>query len=198
VSAIGEAVRASGRRLPGWWLDALVHQLKQEGPDRVLLHLSRLCERCQDPEADKKLRYLATRRELMGVTDLSASWLAHWLGHGGERKPAHVNPMLARHSAVCNERWTEAWQEAQNHSQQQHTLGRHSQATPRLTQLVVSTLLLLLRFRPPTSPSAISSSRPKAALSSSPPATLPGSSRPSLSHPWKRIPACRPKPVAKN
>lgn len=30
-----------------------------------------------------------------------------------------------------------------------------------------------------------------------PAATLPGSSRPSAFHPWKRIPACRPKLVAK-
>jgi len=65
VSAIGEAVRASGRRLPSRWLDWVLHRLKHEGPDRVLTHLSRLSERCQDQELDKKLRHLATRRDLM-------------------------------------------------------------------------------------------------------------------------------------
>ncbi len=65
VNAIGEAVRASGRRLPQHWLDGVLHRLKHQGPDRILTHLSRLGERCQDPELDKKLRYLATRRDLM-------------------------------------------------------------------------------------------------------------------------------------
>lgn len=77
VSAIGEAVRASGRRLPRRWLDGVLHRLKHEGPDRVLTHLHRLGERCQDPELDKKLRYLSTRRDLM-------QYPAYRLGHGGE------------------------------------------------------------------------------------------------------------------
>jgi len=75
VSAIGEAVRASRRRLPGTWLDGVLHRLKHEGPERVLKHLSRLAERCQDQELDKKLRYLSTRQALMQYpTYQQAGW----------------------------------------------------------------------------------------------------------------------------
>jgi hypothetical protein len=214
VSAIGELVRASGYRLPKKWLDGVLHRLKQEGPDRILKHLSRLCERCKDPEADKKLRYLSTRREMMQYpTFQQAGWpigsgtvecankvvmQMRLKGPGMRWEPAHVNPMLALRTAVCNEQWSRAWSQVQTHFQHQHLLQRQRRATPRLTQLVASTLLLLLRFRPPPPRSAVSSPPPKVARPSSPPVTLPDSSRPSSSHPWKRTPACRPKLLAKN
>src|SRR6266536_4345496 len=65
VSAIGEGVRQAGYHLPKQWLDGVLHRLKHQGPDRVLRHLSRLCERCRDPEMEKKWRYLCTRQDLM-------------------------------------------------------------------------------------------------------------------------------------
>lgn len=39
--------------------------------------------------------------------------------------------------------------------------------------------------------------RPALVAVPEPPATLPGSCRPSALHPWKRAPACRPKVIAK-
>jgi hypothetical protein len=213
VSAIGEAVRASGRRLPSRWLEGVLHRLKHEGPDRVLKHLSCLCERCQDPQMHKKLQYLSTRRQLMqypryqqagwpigsGMVESANKLLmqTRLKGPGMRWAPSHVNPMLALRTAVCNERWAEAWQEIQKQQLHQRTLQQQSRATPRLTQLVGSTLLFLIRFRPLPPRPVSSSAQPPAARSSSPPATLPGSSRPSPSHPWKRFPACRPRLSAK-
>jgi transposase len=117
VSAIGEMVRARGYRLPKQWLDGVWHRLKHEGPDRILKHLSRLCERCKDPEADKKLRYLSTRREMMDYpTFQQAGWpigsgtvecankvvmQMRLKGPGMRWAPAHVNPLLALRTAVC-------------------------------------------------------------------------------------------------
>lgn len=209
VSAIGEAVRASGRRLPSTWLDGVLHRLKHEGPARVLKHLSRLAERCQDPELDKKLRYLSTRQDLMQYpTYQQAGWplgsgmveCANKLvmqtrlkGPGMRWAPAHVNPMLALRTAVCNERWSESWQEMVTHHRHQRTLRFQQRATPRLQQVLSSSLLLLLQFRPPTPKPA-----PTPPVPLAPAATLPGSSRPSPHHVWKRTPACRPKLVAKN
>jgi len=209
VSAIGEAVRASGRRLPSTWLDGVLHRLKHEGPDRVLVHLNRLGERCRDSEVDKKLRYLATRHDLMQYpTYQQAGWpigsgmveCANKLvmqtrlkGPGMRWAPTHVNPMLALRTAVCNERWAEAWQEIVTHRRHQRTMRFQQRATPRLQQGISSLLLLLLQLRPPTPKAA-----PKPAVPLAPAATLPGSSRPSAHHPWKRTPACRPKLVAKN
>lgn len=208
VSAIGEAVRASGRRLPRHWLERMLHRLKHEGPERVLTHLGRLCERCRDPELDKKLRYLAARRDLMQYPSYQqAEWpigsgmvesanklvmQSRLKGPGMRWAPMHVNPMLALRTAVCNERWAEAWQAVVAHRRHQQTMRLQHRATPRLQQLVSSLLLLLLQFRPPTPKPA-----PKPSVPLAPAATLPGSSRPSAHHPWKRTPACHPKLVAK-
>lgn len=75
VSAIGEGVRQAGYHLPKQWLDGVLHRLKHQGPDRVLRHLSRLCERCHDPEMEKKWRYLSTRQHLMQYpTYQAAGW----------------------------------------------------------------------------------------------------------------------------
>jgi hypothetical protein len=214
VSALGEGARAHGYHLPKKWLDGVLHRLKHEGPDRVLKHLSWLCERCRDPEMDKKLRYLSSRQEMMqyslfqqtgwpigsGMVE-SANKVVMQMrlkGPGMRWEPSHVNPMLALRGAVCNERWEEAW--LATHKQQEHLrlLRYQTLATPRLAHLIASTFLLLSRLRPPSPPPVVSSPPQKAPPPSSPPATLPGSSRPSSSHPWKRGPACYPKPVAKN
>jgi hypothetical protein len=111
----------------------------------------------------------------------------HWI-------PAHVNPMLALHSAPCRERWKEAWQEGGAEGQMQRQSQRTLQASGRLQAQLSSLLLLLVRCRllpsppaPPTSPAP----RP-----TEPAATLPGSFRPSAHHPWKRRPACRPTSLA--
>lgn len=113
-------------------------------------------------------------------------------GPGMRWAPAHVNPMLALRTAVCNERWAEAWQEIGTHRRCQRTMRFQQRATPRLQQIVSSWLLLLFQFRPPTPKPA-----PKPSVPLAPAATLPGSSHPSAHHPWKRTPACRPKLVAK-
>jgi hypothetical protein len=101
--------------------------------------------------------------------------------------------MLALRTAVCSERWEEAWQDiiAEQHAQR-HT-KRQQVATTRFQSLVSTFLLLLLRLHPPTPKPT-----PPVPKLTQPAATLPGSSRPSAHHPWKRALACRPKLVAKN
>jgi len=113
-------------------------------------------------------------------------------GAGMHWEPSHVNPMLTLRTAVCNERWEETWQEISREQRRQLTLQRQRVATPRLHQMISSLMLLLLQLRPPTPKPVPLSPRPVA-----PAPTLPGSSRPSPHHIWKRTPACRPKPLAK-
>jgi hypothetical protein len=190
VSGIGERVRASGRHLPRNWLEGVLHRLKHEGLDRVLLHLSRLGQRCQDQELDKKLRYLVTRRDLMQYplyqqagwpigsgTVESANKLVmqtRLKGAGMRWAPEHVNPMLALRTAVCNQRWAEAWQEIVSQDRHHRTERFEHRASVRLQHLVSSWMLLLLQFRPSTSKPI-----PKPPVSLAPAATLPGPSRPS-------------------
>jgi hypothetical protein len=126
----------------------------------------------------------------------------HW-----ERK--NVNPMLALRNAVCNERWQEMWQKAYR----QYSLQEASLRTARIEQRAEARRAKseASRVQSPASPASPNSPSqpasedkplqpasqkisPPVSQSPSPPAaTLPGSSRPSAHHPWKRGPACRPK-----
>jgi hypothetical protein len=134
VHEIGEAVRATGRHLPARWLQGVLHRLKHDGPDRVLKHVQWLAERINDPEVQKKERYLSSRREQMDYpTFQRAGWpigsgivesgnkvvmQARLKGAGMHWKPENVNPVLALRMALYNERWQENWQ-AQWKTQQQ-------------------------------------------------------------------------------
>ena len=113
-------------------------------------------------------------------------------GAGMHWEPTHVNPMLALRTAVCNERWEEAWQDTLDEQRAQVKSKRLRQAEARVQAQLASFVILLLRFHPPTPKPLL-----PAPLLPQPASTLPRSSRPSAHHPWKRTPACRPKPSAK-
>ena len=87
----------------------------------------------------------------------------------------------------------EAWQDKSLEHHAQVSAKRQHVATTRSQSQLASLLLLLLRFLPPSPKPA-----PLSPTLAQPAATLPGSSRPSAHHPWKRSPACRPKLTAKN
>ena len=107
-----------------------------------------------------------------------------------ERK--NVNPLLALRNAVCNERWQETWQTASQQRldllaqhRHQRTLQQHQAKQEALKQDLVEVSPSVL---PPPAP----------LFPPDPPAMLPGTSRPSEHHPWKRGPACAPRPFAKS
>lgn len=143
------------------------------------------------------------------VSHLSRRRMAQWVRHGREGQqsgdantaqrgsrcgsaPTHVNPMLALRTALCNDRWDEAWQQVRIMQRQRRLSRRLQRASARRMALMSVLLLALVRVRPDLA-------LPFASLPrhSPPPATLPGSSRPSPHHPWKRLPACRPTLAAK-
>lgn len=189
VGAIGEAVRQAGHRLPDWWLEAVLHRLKHQGPERVLKHLSRLSQRWSDPEVRKKLQYLSARRSQMQYPIYqSAGWPigsgmvesanklvveARLKGAGMHWKRENVNAMLLLRNAVCNDRWKETWQVRMKQEQQRrqrqrahHRQLREEQALARLLRL----WLPIFPSRPAlheTEPSCLSSQGP-APISSAP------------------------------
>jgi hypothetical protein len=113
-------------------------------------------------------------------------------GAGMHWEPTPVNPMLALRTAACRERGEEAWQDIHKEHHAQVSVKRQDVAATRAQSQLASVLLLLLRFLPPSPKPA-----PPSPILAQPAATLPGSSRPSAHHPWKRSPACRPKLIAK-
>jgi hypothetical protein len=100
--------------------------------------------------------------------------------------------MLALRTAVWSERWHEAWQDTSLEHLTQVSTKRQQVAVTRLQSQLASWLLLLLRLLPPAPKPT-----PRAPRPAPPAAPLPGSSRPSAYHPWKRSPACRRKLIAK-
>lgn len=205
-----EALQQAGVALPKRAFDRSLHILKHRGPGLLLRWYDRLPAAYKELESvQRQIQYFRKRVLLMqypqyqrdgwplgsGMVE-SANKLvvqARLKGAGMHWAPIHVNPMLALRTAVCSERWQEAWQDtiveqhAQQHSKRQHL------ATTRFQSLLSTFLLFLLRFCPPPPKPAPSVPKP-----TQPAATLPGSSRPSAHHPWKRGLACRPKPVATN
>jgi len=179
VNEIGEAVRATGRHLPPDWLQGVLHRLKHDGPDRVLQHIHWLVEHIKDPEAQKKERYLSTRREQMDYpTFQQAGWpigsgmvesghkvvmQARLKGAGMHWKPTTVNPMLALRLALCNDRWQENWQAQWKIQQQAKEQRRWSKQQERVKQRQehAHTLRLLVAPPPPPKPDVVPLIKPK-------------------------------------
>lgn len=204
---IAEAYEMRGHPLPTGWVQEQCHDLKHHGPSAVLERLSALP---LSEAHEEHLHYLEKRDTFMDYPAYrAAGWpigsgmvesgnkvvmQARLKGAGMRWEPTHVNPMLALRTAICSDRWDEAWHETANERRSQLATKRQLLATARFESLISSLMLLLLRFRPPLP----RPSSPPSPLVSVPAATLPGSCRPSASHPWKRSPACRPKLPAKN
>lgn len=205
-----EALQQAGMKLPPNAFDRCLHILKRRGPGPLVRCYDRLPANYKELEVvQKQMQYFGKRLSLMQYPDSQRDgWpigsgmvesankvvvQARLKGAGMHWAPKHVNPMLALRTAVCSERWEEAWQDSVTEQQRQRQSQRKLQATARMQSQLSSMLLLLLPLRPPTPKSATPSAPPVA----EPAATLPGSSRPSAHHPWKRMPACRPKDIAK-
>jgi hypothetical protein len=209
VSLLIQAVQQAGMDLPPDLLERVVHRLKHRGPHGLLRLLERLPPPVAEREGVREQRgYWSKRVSLMqypayqqegwpigsGMVESANKVVvqARLKGAGRHWERRHVNPMLALRNAVCHERWSEAWQDIVTERQHQRQGQRQQRAIMRWQQFMASWLRLLLQIRPPTPTPA-----PKPLLPAAPAATLPGSSRPSAHHPWKRFPTCHPKPLAK-
>ncbi len=200
LSEIAELVRSAGTALPADWLAEQLHHLKHEGPTQMLKQIRSLRE--QHPhleELDKKVSYLEKREAQMQYpTYQAAGWpissgmvesankqvvQVRLKGPGMHWAPSHVNPMLALRTAVCNDRWDEAWQEMTDSRRTvriQVRFDRQQQRCAALLRLMqVQVLLLRLRTRTSTTPK-------KKPVPASPSPGLPSPRRPASDHPWRR------------
>jgi hypothetical protein len=212
INLLIEALQHTGVVLPEDALERSLQVLKYRGPGLLLRWCDRLPAALTEQEAvGKQLTYLRKRVALMQYpTYQQQGWpigsgmvesankvvvQARLKGAGMHWEPTHVNPMLTLRTAACSERWDEGWQDLlqEHHTQRARTRQQHVSA--RVESSLSS--LMLLRFRPPTSSPTPRPTLPAAPRRVEPAATLPGSSRPSPQHIWKRTPACRPKLGAK-
>jgi hypothetical protein len=215
VGLLIEAFKQAEVPLPERALERSLHILKHRGPGLLL----RWCERLPAAvktmeEVHKQLNYLRKREALMqypvyqqqgwpigsGMVESAnqAVVQSRLKGAGMHWAPTHVNPMLALRTAECSQRWTEAWREGGKERRTQRAVQRQKRERARFQPVLSSVMLLLLQFLPPSPKPIPASVPPLASCQAQPAATLPGSSRPSAHHPWKRGLACRPKLSAKN
>jgi hypothetical protein len=215
ISLLLQRLEQAGMSLPADLLPRLLHHLKHQGPPALLRLANRLPVHLSELEGVREhLGYLRKREALMHYPEFrkhgwpigsgsveSANKLvveARLKGAGMHWERKNVNPLLALRNGVCNERWSEMWQTGQHHlgeQQQQHRTARAKLRRERA--LTLSNPLLLTSPSLPPQPTI---QPPPPSLPSAPPssaATLPGSSRPSAHHPWKRGPACSPTRFAK-
>jgi hypothetical protein len=210
VNEIGQAVQAAGGRLPATWLEAVLHRLKHQGPERVLKHLSWLAARYPSPLIQEKLAYLHKREAHMQYpTYQQAGWPigsgsvesankvvveARLKGAGMRWERHNVNRMLVLRNAVCNRRWHETWQAASRQRQQSRQQRRGARIQARYEQALTRLLALWLWFRPLT-PRPVVEPPPRSvsSLAATPAETPRGSRRPAANHPWRRPLVVRPK-----
>ncbi len=203
INAIGQAVQAAGGRLPGKWLEGLLHRLKHQGPARVLKHLAWLAARYPDPLIREKLAYLQKRQAHMQYPRYQAAgWPigsgsvesanklvleARLKGAGMRWERENVNPMLVLRNAVCNRRWNETWAAALTQRQAQRASQRQADSQQRLTRafwtLVCCGARLSRLAHPP-----VGATEPAAAASPQPPVRRLGAGY-SWHQPFLRRPA---------
>lgn len=202
-----EALRSGGHVFPPRMLERCLHVLKHRGPGALVRMADRLPEREITQEAvHEHVTYLCKRLSLMqyplfrragwpigsGMVERANKLVveARLKGSGMRWKRTNVNPMLALRNGVCNERWQETWHTASQQRRDGLVQRRHQRRAQRpeakpeaLKQNAVEPPLPMLPLAPRFPPD--------------PPAMIPGTSRPTAHHPWKRGPACTPRQFAK-
>lgn len=188
VHAAGHAAFAEGC---GAWCDAQIGVLKRGDPVEVLVELARLGDTLgpDDPAhvtVTQSLTYLAKRIDQIqyaaftqlgypigsGIVESANRSVvqARLKGAGMHWAVSSVNPLLALRSAICSDRWAEAWPAIAAHRRNAHRLRRITRHQQRVACL---------------------QSDPQQPKPPRPPRMVNG--RPTKEHPYKRYPAVNPR-----
>jgi hypothetical protein len=179
------------------WLDAQCHELKHGSAHAVLGALARLpVAEAPDPHAAAEqraasLQYLTKRLDQLQYATFqqlgypigsgcleSANKLvveARLKGSGMHWARAHVNPPVALRTALCSNRWAEAWNQITAHQRRQRHQRRRDRQQAR-------------HPAPPPVTTPLGRAHPPRALRTPPPVRSPRvvNGRPTADHPWRR------------
>ncbi|WP_149404830.1 ISKra4 family transposase, partial [Dictyobacter arantiisoli] len=148
VAAMGDALTHAGHRLPPQALSRSLHLLKHRGPGFLLNRLTHFQASPQALDAlEEPLSYLRKRENMMdypryqregwpigsGMVESANKTVmqARLKGAGMHWEARHVNPMLALRTAVCSDRWSEAWDQQNSHRLHQRKQSRCEKASHR-------------------------------------------------------------------
>lgn len=219
LNDIATLVSHAGTHLPEKWREEQLHELKHQGPEKVLEEVNRLLK--DHPHVDdlaRSVNYLQKRQEMMqypqfrqqgwpigsgSVESANVSVVqARMKGPGMHWGRENVNAMLALRCGECNDRWEETREQAFR----QRLLTRNSQRFARqaarydvLKLLLEKTILrfLLLVTPPKLSETQIPVPSPQTDQVSTTPSIDETTNEttktciPAKSHPWRRYPQAK-------
>lgn len=217
ISEVGQAI--FGPAEAQTWLEQQLHQLKHEGPAKVLAELQRL--QTEHPQVEivaDHLTYLQKREAHMQYPTFRAQGLpigsgtvesAHKVvveprlkGAGMHWAPDHVNPMVALRTSVCNDRWQEDWPKITAQLRQEATQQRRALREKRRTLKVAQSQPPALTA-PPVAQTTVTV-EPDCSANQSDQKTSPSPPqkrtpyRPAPNHPWRRSPIGRARSQPNN
>jgi hypothetical protein len=149
---VGQASLGEGSREAQSWLKTQLHELKQDGPEKVLTEVQRLiAAQPESTDLTTQLTYLENRTAHMHYPAfLAAGWPigdgavessnklvgeAQLKGSGMHWTRPHVDPMLALCNIVSSDRGDEAWPQIvstlRQQAQQRRSEPRHQRRSAR-------------------------------------------------------------------
>lgn len=126
VNQVGEFLYGEHTKESQAWLKERLHQLKHEGPKKLLLEMQKLQKKYPEvKQITGNFAYLKKReKQIQYPTFQAQGWpigsgivesgnklvvQARMKGSGMHWHEAHVNPMLALRNVVCSNRWQDEW-----------------------------------------------------------------------------------------
>jgi hypothetical protein len=212
ISGVGQEIFGQGETQTQQWLEQQLHQLKHEGPEKVLSELQGLqTEHAQVEVLADNLAYLQKREPHMQYPTYQAQGLpigsgtvesankvvveARLKGAGMHWSPNNVNPMLALRNLVCNDRWQQDWPKIANQLRQDAAQRRRTLKEKRQAVKLIQTHPPPPTTDPPEPPFT------QTKTTTTPPAPTRKTSpsvdkkrtpyRPAPDHPWRRSPIGR-------
>lgn len=213
VSEIATLVRNAGIHLPENWLEEQLHELKHQGPKKVLEEVNHLLrDHPYIEELAKLVNYLQKREKMMqyplfqqqgwpigsGSAESANTCVvqARLKGSGMHWEPRNVNPMLALRTGICNDRWDETREQAFHHRLLIRRKKRFARQKDRYDELCQNVHKLILHFL--LLSSSVKHQQKETPISSRQTEQVPvytTSSKiriPASNHPWRRF-ACAKK-----
>lgn len=212
LSDIAMLVSSAGALLPEKWREEQLHELKHQGPKKVLEDVSQLLKDHPHVEnLDKKVNYLQKRQEMMQYPQFRQKGLpigsgsvesanvgvvqARLKGVGMHWERKNVNPMLALRIGECNDRWEETREQAFRQrllTRRTHRFARKATRYDVIKQKLEGTILRILILASP--PKLNHAQFPVSSTQVVPVTETPSTTEtvktcvPAKSHPWRRYP----------
>jgi len=216
LNDIARLLGDAGIPLAEKWREEQLHELKHQGPKKVLEDVSQMLkDHPYVEDLGKKVTYLAKRQEMMQYPQFrQQGWpigsgsvesanvgvvQARMKGVGMHWERKNVNPMLALRVSECNNRWDETREQAnrqrlltRRRERFARQVARYNEIEQKMVKDILHLLLLIYPSKPIHTQSPVSlSQEEKIPITSSSATETAKTCIPAKSHPWRRYPQAK-------